>query len=91
MKGVVPTLCLHMRPNVNAIKFGGKYINLTLLADAGDFTHSHLSHIFNGQKNPSVAYARRIAEHLGMSLDGFFAALDDRKAALDAELRRRLE
>lgn len=63
-----PTACLDEKPTSKSIRLGGRFINLSRLAEFG-FDHSYLSRILAGDRNPSMDYARRVAKCLGILTD----------------------
>lgn len=54
-------------------------INRSELARATGIDVAHISRIFSGKANPSLALAVRIAEHLEISLDELSGALSQCK------------
>ena len=74
-----PSAYLEEHPNAKSVRFGGRYIDLLRLAHVEGLDHGYLSRILAGQRTPSIAYARRIAAALRMSLEDFLEAVDDRK------------
>lgn len=69
-------------PNAQTIKFGDNYICLTPIAKLSGITKSHLSRVFSGDRNPSLAAATKIASAMGISLNEFVACLEERKTAV---------
>lgn len=79
-----PFACLVENPTKSSIIFGGKAINLSALARAQNIDPSYLSRIFSGVRTPRLDYVRRLSAALGMGLEDFLSALDDRIAGLRA-------
>lgn len=63
-------------PNPQTFRFAGKFINLSEIGRIYNMDPSHLSRIFRGERNPTVAYARKLSAALGMTTDAFLDALD---------------
>lgn len=75
-RSVPPTRCLESHPTKQSIRFGGRYINLSLIARDQKIDQSALSRIFAGKRRPHIDHARKIARALGLSLDDFLTTLD---------------
>lgn len=56
--------------------FCNRSINLHRMAEQEGLNYSYLWRIFNGVRMPSHAYAKKIAEYLGMTTVELFAALE---------------
>ncbi len=72
-------------PNAQTTRFAGKFINLSAIARAQGLDVSYLSRIFRGQRTPSLHYTQKIAAMLGMTMDAFVEALEDRARELKEE------
>lgn len=72
-------------PNTQTIKFAGKYINLSAIARSQSLDVSYLSRIFRGERMPALKYCIKIAAMLGMTLDDFVQALEERVQAVKNE------
>lgn len=57
------------------IPFAGRFINLNRMAEAEGLDYHYLWRIFNGQRQPSLRYATRIAECLAMTQIEFLIQL----------------
>ena len=58
--------------------FAGNPINLSQLSRDTGYSHSYISRIVSGQREPSLEAARRIYMALGINMDEFVSALDAR-------------
>ncbi len=67
-----------LAPNVQTIKFGGKYINLSAIARSQGFDLSYMSRLMSGKRRLTLANSRKIAALLGMTLDDFDDAYQER-------------
>lgn len=85
-----PTRYLEGRPNYQTIKLAGRHINIFKLAEGEGLDHSYCTRIINGSRTPSVAYLRRVAKGLGMSLEGLLDAIHDLHEERLEVLRRRI-
>jgi hypothetical protein len=63
------------KPNSQTVQFAGKSINLSAISRDQGIDKSYLSRIFNGQRMPTMPYARKIAASMGMGLEEFLDAL----------------
>lgn len=82
----IPTACLELRPTSQSIKLAGVYISLVAVCDKGGFDHGYLSHIVAGKRwDCRLSYFMRIANCLGMSVDGLIVAIKERELALESE------
>lgn len=63
--------------------FGDVYIHLSQMAEANDLDYSHLWRIFHGKRQPSLQYARDIANALDMELRDFLDVFDRLKKTLN--------
>jgi len=70
---------IEKNPDSRFVHFGGHYINLTTISKDSGISHSHLSLIFKGKRNPSYATLRILSRTMGMTIDEFTTALDNRK------------
>jgi transcriptional regulator with XRE-family HTH domain len=52
-------------------------MNLSDIAEGSDLTLSYISLVFSGKRVPSLVCAARIARTMGISLDDFYAYLED--------------
>lgn len=85
-----PRAYLESRPSSQSIRLGGRYINLSRMAEDEGFDHSYLSRIMCGERTPSVPYLTRIAECLSMTRDDLLTAIDIRKEELRDKLLARV-
>lgn len=78
MASIIPTRCIERRPTPQTVWFAGTPINLVRLANSyvPPLDPSYLSRIFSGDRAPSIAYARRLADGLGMQLQAFLDELE---------------
>lgn len=74
--------CLQERPARNSVMFGGRAINLQLVAEHTGLDHGYLSRLFSPRRatSPSIEASAAIARALGMSLDGFLDAYRAKKS-----------
>lgn len=72
-------------PNPQTIPFAGKHINLSAIARAQGIDRTYLSRIFAGKRTPSLPHCKKISAVLGMSIDQFLEALEDRAKAVATE------
>ena len=70
-----PTRYIHDAPATNTPVFGGQFIDMVRLSEAG-FDYTYLSKIFGGKAIPGPTYAARLAKALGMTLAGFYGACE---------------
>ena len=63
----------------------------------GGLDHGYVSYILQGKRNPSIPYAKKLAETLGMftkdgkpDLTALFEAIEERKAELEDAFHRKL-
>lgn len=61
------------------VRFGGMYVNQHAISRAQGIDQGYLSCIFNGKKTPSIMMARKIAAAIGMDMETFFTAIDERR------------
>ena len=66
------------KPNPQTIRFAGKFINLSEISRQSGIDSSYLSRIFRGERMPTVPYIRTISGILGMGVQQFLDALDNR-------------
>lgn len=64
-----PKLCLEDDPDSRSVKLGGRYINVTLLANVMDSNHGYLCRILAGKRVPSVPFLEKMAAGLGMGIE----------------------
>ena len=87
-----PKAFLVEKPNSISVAFGGKHVNITELSRSQGLSISHVSRALSGNRDPSMPVFVKLASALGMTLDDFVAAVDDRKATIvgktEASLRR---
>ncbi len=74
-----------MKPNRQSVMFAGRYISLLGIARTQNIDQSYLSRVFSGERSPSLNHARKLAAALGMGLEAFLDALDDK--ARNREIR----
>jgi len=72
-------------PNPQTVPFGGKHVNLSAIARAQNIDRTYLSRIFAGKRTPSLPHCKNISAVLGMSIDQFLAALEERARAVAEE------
>lgn len=72
-------------PDNRNIRFGGKFINISDLSRSLGIDITHTSRVLRGTREASVKVAISLASALGMSMDDFLSAIDDRKNEIDAE------
>lgn len=80
MRGKIPASLIDNKPTTQSVKFCGQYINLTAVADASGVTQSHVSRIFAGRRNPSVASATKLAGVMKMTLEDLLQGIKERVA-----------
>jgi hypothetical protein len=73
-----PVNCIQFTPRRQDICLREVYINLKAISRSQAIDHSYLSLIFAGKRLPSIAHARSISACLGMGLEDFLEALDER-------------
>lgn len=74
-----PRAFLQDNPTKMSVSLGGKFVNLTLLADYLHIDHGYLCRVIAGGRNPSADYIRKVATALHMSTDDLLQAIDDIK------------
>lgn len=77
-----PLFCLETRITWQTIYFMDKPISLTLISEATGIQHSQLSKLFSGRRKCSLKAARLVSKALGMDLEPFVQALEERIASL---------
>lgn len=82
MKG--PLSCIVSTPDSRTVRFRGQYINVSQIAVMQGLDKSYISRVFRGERDPSLATAKRIAACLGMGVGEFVEALDEHIQALRA-------
>lgn len=90
-----PTQCLEDTPSSKTVRLGGRFISITRLCEYG-MDHGYLSYVLSGDRVPSVLYGKKIARCLGIlkddgmpDLDGLLQLIEERRAEMEAEHRRR--
>ena len=73
-----------MATSRKSIRFNGKILNLKAVSEEAGISTAQVSRIFSGQRNPSMASVRALAETLRITSAEFLTALD-RKHATDAQ------
>ena len=74
-----PKSCIEYHPDTRSVMLGGRYINITLLADVMKCDHGYLCRILRGERTPSIPFLRRMADALSMTgTDELLAAIDER-------------
>lgn len=86
-----PRACLQDHPNVQTIRFGGRYINLSAIVEATGFDIGYISYVFSGKRTPSTPNLRLIAKTMGMGVDDFLECLDIRLAEVRAKREKNIE
>lgn len=89
--GVGPRRCLEANPTRKSIRLNGRFINISELARQGPFDHGFLSVILSGKRYPTIPYAERIAECLGMGLEELLIAIRERRAEMDEDYERKID
>jgi transcriptional regulator with XRE-family HTH domain len=85
-----PISCLEHKPTHKTIRLGGRYISLTLIEREMGLDHGYVSYIFSGKRIPSIPYAEKLADALGMTLDDLLWAIRQRRKELDEKYQRQL-
>lgn len=78
----IPEQFLNSRRSRHSVWFAGQRINQSAIARATDTNPSYLCRILSGERQPTIPVITKIAKVLGMTVDQFLAALDERKALL---------
>ena len=73
-----PISCLAQKPNRRSVYFNGVAISVEAIAIKQRLDQGYLSRIFSGKRVPSIAHAQMIAAALGMGLEDFIEALEER-------------
>lgn len=89
-RGRKPSGCIETKPTRQSIFIGGRYINLNAIARAQGIDHSFLSRIFRGERNCSIEYAYKIASSIGMGLEEFLEARQERIEAIRSHTESQL-
>lgn len=71
-----PLRCIERNPTSQHILFSGEYINISYLAQSIGLSHSFVSRVFSGQRQPSLINAKKMAKALGMSVSSFIRGLE---------------
>jgi transcriptional regulator with XRE-family HTH domain len=71
-----PSRSLDCRPTSQSVLFDSVFINLSTIALRTHLSVPHVSMIFSGKRQPSLASARKIAIALNMDLSLFVTKLD---------------
>lgn len=77
------TGCIEKNPNAQSVRFNGNFINLSELHRLTGVDLGYLSKIMSGKRQPSLKVSRLIALELGIGLEEFLKAIDNRKADFD--------
>lgn len=85
-----PTRYLTETSTHQTVKLAGRHINLTKLVEGEGLSLSYVSRIIRGERVPSVAYLKRMAVGLGMTMEGLLEAIEEEKESQLSELRRRV-
>lgn len=86
----VPTGCVDPNPTTQSVYLRGVAINMHAIHRVCGVDISYLSRIFSGERNPTLPYARRIAGAIGLTLDDFVDAIEERRRDILA-MRMRLQ
>lgn len=65
-----------------SVLFGGRYINVSHIAEAEHLDLSHLSRVISGRRDPSLPYLKRLAQILGMTPGDVITAIEERRLSL---------
>lgn len=79
------------KPAVNSISLGGKFLNLHAISRLTGISRGFVHAVVNGEKTPSTDYAQRIAAAIGMGLEEFLLAIDQRVEQKEARAADILE
>ena len=77
-----------MKPTSKSVLFAGRYISLSGISRNQNIDQSYLSRVFSGERTPSLAHARKLAAVLGMGLEAFLEALDEKIKNLERVISR---
>lgn len=69
-------------PAKNSVKLGDRYINISAIARQQGITYAFLSKFLAGKKTASIAYTRKVANAIGMTIDELLDCIDIRKKEL---------
>lgn len=86
-----PRAFIQDNPTRMSVRLGGKYVNLTLLAEYLHIDHGYLCRVIAGGRNPSAEYIRKVAAALRMSVDDLLQAIDDIKHNRDSKDTKSLQ
>ncbi len=77
-----------MKPTSKSVLFAGRYISLSGISRNQDIDQSYLSRVFSGERTPSLTHARKLAAVLGMGLEAFLEALDEKAKNREIRIER---
>lgn len=77
--GRAPQTFIETKPTTQSCWFGGRYVNVTRLANYCRVDRSYLSRVLSGVRQPSVHYSRTVASALKMDLSAFELAREAAK------------
>ncbi len=89
-----PKAFIVTEPNSISVEFGGTYVALSDLARSQGLSIPHVSRVLRGTREPSVNIMLKLSSALGMTLDDFVAAIQERKDhhnARDLAARKKYE
>lgn len=72
------------KPAINSVLLGGRYVSVQAISRVQGLDPSYVCKIINGKKDPTVKTARKIASAVGMGLEEFLDAVDERVKHLKA-------
>lgn len=78
-------------PNSRTVQFAGKSISLSAIAREHGMDLSNLSLIMSGKRIPNLKTALKLSRILGLSLDKFQYAIEERKLYLVVQQSRQFE
>jgi transcriptional regulator with XRE-family HTH domain len=84
-----PRAYLTDRVTHQSVKLAGRYVDLKALAEGEGLDHGYVSRIMSGERTPSIPYLLKIAAGFKMSVDNLLTAIDERRAQLHAQHRRK--
>lgn len=67
-------------PTGYTIKFGGRYINISILADHAGLSLAYVSRILSGKRDPPTSTTRKLSKLLGLTDAQFEEAVQYRVA-----------
>lgn len=80
-----PTGCLQEKPTSTSVILGGKHINILAISRQTNIDQSYLCKILRGKKHPTMETGIKIASALGMTVEEFMMAIQDRIKQIEAE------